>query len=144
MLFLGLGAVAFTATLFVGGWILYDQFFRNDTKDTTESEVPVFAYHHESEILQEPQAGVKYLVEDDAGIDADLTLTAVMDWVKADDPNIWTGDWKVTVNTYNDAGLVQIHGDASTMLKDKYDDVQVPYFTGDGFLETVSVDLDFT
>ena len=144
MLFLGLGAVAFTATLFVGGWVLYDQFFRNDTKDTTESEVPVFAYHHESEILQEPQAGVKYLVEDDAGIDADLTLTAVMDWVQADDPNIWTGDWKVTVNTYNDAGLVQIHGDASTMIKDKYDDVQVPYFTGDGFLETVSVDLDFT
>jgi len=144
MLFLGLGAVAFTATLFVGGWVLYDQFFRNDTKDTTESEVPSFAYFHDSEILSEPQAGVSYLVEDDAGIDADLTLTAVMDWVKADDPNIWTGDWKVTVNTYNDAGLVQIHGDASTMLKDKYDDVQVPYFTGDGFLETVSVDLDFT
>jgi len=144
MLFLGVGAVMFTATLFVGGWVLYDEFFRNDTKDTTESEVPVFAYHHESEILQEPQAGVKYLVEDDAGIDADLTLTAVMDWVKADDPNIWTGDWKVTVNTYNDAGLVQIHGDASTMLKETYDNVQVPYFTGDGFLETVSVDLDFT
>jgi hypothetical protein len=144
MLFLGVGAVMFTATLFVGGWVLYDQFFRNDTKDATESEVPVFAYHHESEILQEPQAGVKYLVEDDAGIDADLTLTAVMDWVKADDPNIWTGDWKVTVNTYNDAGLVQIHGDASTMLKETYDNVQVPYFTGDGFLETVSVDLDFT
>ena len=144
MLFLGVGAVMFTATLFVGGWVLYDQFFRNDTKDTTESEVPVFAYHHESEILQEPQAAVKYLVEDDAGIDADLTLTAVMDWVQADDPNIWTGDWKVSVNTYNDAGLVQIHGDASTMIKDKYDDVQVPYFTGDGFLETVSVDLDFT
>ena len=144
MLFLGVGAVMFTATLFVGGWVLYDQFWGNDDKDTTESEVPAFAYHHESEILQEPQAGVKYLVEDDAGIDTDLTLTAVMDWVKADDPNIWTGDWKVTVNTYNDAGLVQIHGDASTMIKDKYDDVQVPYFTGDGFLETVSVDLDFT
>ena len=143
MLFLGLGAVAFTATLFVGGWVLYDQFFRNDTKDTTESEVPSFAYFHDSEILSEPQAGVSYLVEDDAGIDADLTLTAVMDWVKADDPNIWTGDWKVTVNTYNDAGLVQIKGDASTMLKETYDDVQVPYFTGDGFLETVTIDLDF-
>lgn len=144
MLFLGLGAVAFTATLFVGGWILYDQFWGNDDKDTTESEVPSFAYFHDSEILSEPQAGVSYLVEDDAGIDADLTLTAVMDWVKADDPNIWTGDWKVTVNTYNDAGLVQIKGDASTMLKETYDDVQVPYFTGDGFLETVTIDLDFT
>ena len=143
MLFLGVGAVMFTATLFVGGWVLYDQFFRNDTKDTTESEVPSFAYFHDSEILSEPQAGVSYLVEDDAGIDADLTLTAVMDWVKADDPNIWTGDWKVTVNTYNDAGLVQIKGDASTMLKETYDDVQVPYFTGDGFLETVTIDLDF-
>ena len=143
MLFLGVGAVMFTATLFVGGWVLYDQFFRNDTKDATESEVPSFAYFHDSEILSEPQAGVSYLVEDDAGIDADLTLTAVMDWVKADDPNIWTGDWKVTVNTYNDAGLVQIKGDASTMLKETYDDVQVPYFTGDGFLETVTIDLDF-
>lgn len=144
MLFLGVGAVMFTATLFVGGWVLYDQFFRNDTKDTTESEVPTFAYYHESEILQEPQAGVSYLVEDDAGIDADQTLNAVMQWVQADEPNIWTGDWRVNVNTYNDAGLVQIKGDASTMLKDRYDDVQVPYFTGDGFLETVEIDLDFT
>jgi len=144
MLFLGVGAVMFTATIFIGGWVLYDQFWGNDDKDTTESEVPSFAYFHDSEILSEPQAGVSYLVEDDAGIDADLTLTAVMDWVKADDPNIWTGDWKVTVNTYNDAGLVQIKGDASTMLKETYDDVQVPYFTGDGFLETVTIDLDFT
>jgi len=143
MLFLGVGAVMFTATIFIGGWVLYDQFWGNDDKDTTESEVPSFAYFHDSEILSEPQAGVSYLVEDDAGIDADLTLTAVMDWVKADDPNIWTGDWKVTVNTYNDAGLVQIKGDASTMLKETYDDVQVPYFTGDGFLETVTIDLDF-
>jgi hypothetical protein len=144
MLFLGVGAVMFTATLFIGGWVLYDQFFRNDTKDATESEVPVFAYHHESEILQQPTAGIKYLVEDDEGIDADQTLSAVMQWVQADEPNIWTGDWQVRVNTWNDAGVIQIHGDASTLIEDRYDDVALPYFTGDGFLEQAIVDLEFT
>ena len=27
MLFLGVGAVMFTATIFIGGWVLYDQFW---------------------------------------------------------------------------------------------------------------------
>jgi len=143
MLFLGVGAVMFTATLFIGGWVLYDQFWGGDAKDTTESEVPVFAYHHESEILEQPTAGIKYLVQDDEGIDADQTLSAVMQWVQADEPNIWTGDWQVRVNTWNDAGVIQIHGDASTLIKDRYDDVNLPYFTGDGFLEQATVDLEF-
>ena len=101
------------------------------------------SYYHESEILTEPQAGVKYLVEDDEGIDAQMTLDAVLDWVEADEPNIWTGDYNVTVYTWNDAGLVHIHGDASTLIKDRYDDVEVPYFTGEGMLETAEIDLQF-
>ena len=77
------------------------------------------------------------------GIDAQMTLDAVMDWVEADEPNIWTGDFNVTVYTWNDAGLVHIHGDASTLIKDRYDDVEVPYFTGEGFAETAEIDLQF-
>lgn len=144
MLFLGVGAVMFTATLFIGGWVLYDQFWGSEKEDTTESETPTVAYYAEAEWFSEPQAGIKYLVEDDDGIDADLTLNAVMDWVEADEPNIWTGDWEVKVWTWNDAGVVSINGDASTLIEDRYDDVEVPYFTGDGFIEHATVDLDFT
>jgi len=143
MLFLGLGAVGLTLTAFIGGWIIYNEFIAVEKVDDTESEVPTLSYYHESEILTEPQAGVKYLVEDDEGIDAQMTLNAVMDWVEADEPNIWTGDWNVTVYTWNDAGLVHIHGDASTLIKDRYDDVEVPYFTGEGFVETAEIDLQF-
>ena len=144
MLFLGLGAVGLTLTAVIGGWVLYQEVFAGEKADTTESETPSISYYSDADWFEEPQAGIRYLVEDDEGIDTQLTLNAVMDWVKADEPNIWTGDWEVKVWTWNDAGVVSINGDASTIIKDKYDDVQVPYFTGDGFLETVSVDLDFT
>ena len=143
MLFLGLGAVGLTLTAIVGGWVIYDQLFNNTEEDTTESEVPTIAYYSDAEWFSEPQATVKYLVEDDEGIDAQLTLNAVMDWVEADEPNIWTGDWNVRVSTWNDAGVVQINGDASTLIKNTYDDVEVPYFTGNGFLETAIIDLEF-
>lgn len=143
MLFLGLGAVAFTATLFVGGWILYDQFQNKEEIDDNEGENLSTAYYADAEWFTEPQAGIKYLVEDDEGIDAQLTLEAVMDWVQADEPNIWTGDWEVTVWTWNDAGVVGINGDASTLIEDRYDDVEIPYFTGDGFVEHATVDLEF-
>ena len=143
MLFLGLGAVGLTLTTLIGGWIIYNEFIADKKVDDTESEVPTLSYYHESEILTEPQAGVKYLVEDDEGIDAQMTLDAVLDWVEADEPNIWTGDYNVTVYTWNDAGLVHIHGDASTLIKDRYDDVEVPYFTGEGMLETAEVDFQF-
>jgi len=143
MLFLGLGAVAFTATLFVGGWILYDQFQNKEEVDDNEGENLSTAYYADAEWFTEPQAGIKYLVEDDEGIDAQLTLEAVMDWVEADEPNIWTGDWNVTVWTWNDAGVIGINGDASTLIKDRYDDVEIPYFTGDGFVEHATVDLEF-
>lgn len=143
MLFLGLGAVAFTATLFVGGWVLYDQFQNREEVDDNEGENLATAYYADAEWFTEPQAGIKYLVEDDEGIDAQLTLEAVMDWVEADEPNIWTGDWEVTVWTWNDAGVIGINGDASTLIEDRYDDVEIPYFTGDGFVEHATVDLEF-
>jgi len=143
MLFLGLGAVMVTATLFVGGYVLYQELFADEPKDTTESEVPAIAYYSDAEWLDQPQATIKYLVEDDQGIDADLTLGAVMQWVQNDEPNIYTGDWNVKVNTWNDAGVVQINGDASTLIKNRYDDVEMPYFTGDGFIEHVTIDLEF-
>ena len=143
MLFLGLGAVMVTATLFVGGYVLYQELFADEPKDTIESEVPAIAYYSDAEWLDQPQATIKYLVEDDQGIDADLTLGAVMQWVQNDEPNIYTGDWNVKVNTWNDAGVVQINGDASTLIKDRYDDVEMPYFTGDGFIEHVTIDLEF-
>jgi hypothetical protein len=143
MLFLGLGAVALTLTALVGGWVLYQEVFSEEKVETTESEVPAIAYYSDAEWLDQPQATIKYLVEDDEGIDADLTLGAVMQWVRDDEPNIYTGDWNVKVNTWNDAGVVQINGDASTLIKDRYDDVEMPYFTGDGFIEHVTIDLEF-
>ena len=143
MLFLGLGAVGVTLTAIVGGWIAYNEFFAGDKEDTAESEVPLMTYFHDNEVLIEPQAGIKYIVEDDEGIDAQLTLNAVMDWVEADDPNIFTGDWNVKVSTWNDAALVEIRGDASTLLKDRYDDVELPFFDGEGMIDFVTVDLEF-
>ena len=143
MLFLGLGAVGVTLTAIIGGWIAYNEFFAGDKEDTAESEVPLMAYFHDNEVLTEPQAGIKYIVEDDEGIDAQLTLNAVMDWVEADDPNIFTGDWNVKVSTWNDAALVEIRGDASTLLKDRYDDVELPFFDGEGMIDFVTVDLEF-
>ena len=115
MLLLGVGAVMVTATLIIGGYVLYQELWADESKNTTESEVPTIAYYSDAEWLQQPQATIKYLVEDDEGIDADLTLGAVMQWVRDDEPNIYTGDWNVKVNTWNDLGLVQINGDASTL-----------------------------
>ena len=143
MLFLGLGAVGITLTAIVGGWIAYNEFFAGDEDDAAESEVPLMTYYADAEWIQEPQAGIKYVVEDDEGIDAQLTLNAVMDWVEADDPNIFTGDWNVKVSTWNDAALVEIRGDASTLLKDRYDDVELPFFDGEGMIDFVTVDLEF-
>lgn len=143
MLFLGLGAVGITLTAIVGGWIVYNEFFAGDKEDAAESEVPLMTYFHDNEVLTEPQAGIKYIVEDDEGIDAQLTLNAVMNWVEEDDPNIFTGDWNVKVSTWNDAALVEIRGDASTLLKDRYDDVELPFFDGEGMIDFVTVDLEF-
>ena len=143
MLLFGIAAVSITASVVLGGYLLYEYFWGDNSKDDIEDEVPVLSYYSDAEWLEEPQADVKYLIDDDTGIDAQLTLNAVMDWVEADDPNIWTGDWNVKVYTWNDSGLVHIRGDASTIIKDRYENVELPYFTGDGFAETATVDLDF-
>ena len=143
MLLFGFVAASLTATAFLGGYLVYQYFWSEDSKDDIEDEVPVLSYYSDAEWLQEPQADVKYLVDDDSGIDANLTLNAVIDWVEADDPNIWTGDWDVTVYTWNDSAVVHINGDASSIIKDRYENVELPYFTGDGFYETATVDLDF-
>ena len=143
MLLFGFVAASLTATALLGGYLVYQYFWNDDSKDDVEDEVPVLSYYSDAEWLQEPQADVKYLVDDDSGIDANLTLNAVMDWVEADDPNIWTGDWDVTVYTWNDSAVVHINGDASSIIKDRYENVELPYFTGDGFYETATVDLEF-
>lgn len=143
MLLFGFVAASLTATALLGGYLVYQYFWSDDSKDDVEDEVPVLSYYSDAEWLQEPQADVKYLVDDDSGIDANLTLNAVMDWVEADDPNIWTGDWDVTVYTWNDSAVVHINGDASSIIKDRYENVELPYFTGDGFYETATVDLEF-
>lgn len=144
MLFLGIGAVALSLTVIVGGWAAYQQFWNNDDETrTTESEVPAISYYSDAEWFSEPQAGIKYLVEDEDQIDLGGTLDAVMDWVREDDPNIFTGDFKVTVTTWNDIGLVEINGDASTMIEPSYDDVELPYVDGANNFNTVEIDLTF-
>ena len=78
MLFLGLGTVGITLTAIVGGWVIFDQFFKDVNQDTTESEVPTVAYYRDEEWITEPHAGIKYLVEDDvsevAGLQASTRL----------------------------------------------------------------------
>ena len=143
MLLFGFAAVSLTATALLGGYLVYEYFWSDGSKDDIDDEVPVLSYYSDAEWLEEPQADVKYLIDDDTGIDANLTLNAVMDWVETDDPNIWTGDWNVKVYTWNDSGLVHISGDASTIIKDRYENVELPYFTGEGFTETATVDLEF-
>lgn len=142
MLFLGLGAVAFTATLVVSGVILYQQFF-GEERETTESEVPVVSYYTDEEWFSEPQASITYLVEDEDQVNVAETLDAVMDWVYDDEPNIFTGDFQVSVHTWNDLGLVKINGDASSMIEERYDDVRMPYVDGANNFEFVEVDLNF-
>jgi hypothetical protein len=128
---------AFATTFTV--WRLYDIYFN----EKPEEEAPSISYHHDSEILQDPQVGIKYLVEDPEGVDADDTLEAVNDWIQNDDPNIISGDYQILVSTLSDIGVVEISGDASPLLLDNYEDVEVPYVDGEGNLEWAKVDLDF-
>ena len=101
------------------------------------------AYYADAEWLEEPQVGIKYLIEDEEGVDAEETVEAVAEWIRNDDPNIISGDWQAQVNTLADTAVVQINGDASPLLLDSYDDVEMPYVDLDGDLKWVNVDLDF-
>ena len=127
------------ATTFTA-WRLYDIYFNEKPE---EEKVPSISYHTDSEIFQEPQVGIKYQIEDPEGVDADDTLEAVNDWIQNDDPNIISGDYHILVSTLSDIGVVEISGDASPLLLDNYEDVEVPYVDGEGNLEWAKVDLDF-
>ena len=76
--------------------------------EESETEVAHSSYYSDAEWLQEPQAGIKYLVEDEDGVDTGETLDAVVEWINNDDPNILTGDWQAKVSTVADIGLIEI------------------------------------
>jgi hypothetical protein len=103
----------------------------------------VTSYHSDADWFETPQVGIKYLIEDEDGVDAQDTVEAVAEWIREDEPNIISGKWQAQVDTLADTGLVQISGDASALLLDSYDDVELPYVDGDGDLKFVTVDLDF-
>lgn len=134
-LFVGFAAIATAYSM----WRVYDIFFRNDE----EEEVQSVSYYHDSEILEEPQAGIKFQIEDPEGVDADDTLEVVNEWIQNDDPNIISGEYQIKVSTLSDVGIVEISGDASPLILDSYENVEFPYVDGDSNLEWVKVDLDF-
>jgi hypothetical protein len=115
-------------------------FNRNEEELTAES---VTSYHSDADWFETPQVGIKYLIEDEDGVDAQDTVEAVAEWIREDEPNIISGKWQAQVDTLADTGLVQISGDASALILDSYADVELPYVDGDGDLKWVTVDLDF-
>ena len=121
-------------------WRVYDIFF----SDKEEEEVPSITYLHNSEIFQDPQMGIDYRIEDTQGVDADKTLEAINEWIQEDEPNLITGDYDIKVSTLSNIALVEISGDASSLLLDSYNDVEIPYVDGENNLEWVKVDMDFT
>jgi len=135
---LAASALTIWAAIEVWDWA----FNREDDVASNESEA-VYSYHADGEWLEEPQVGITYLVEDEEGVDAQETVEAVAEWIRNDDPNIISGEWQAQVNTLADTGVVQIDGDASPLLLDSYEDVEMPYVDLDGDLKWVNVDLDF-
>ncbi|MEK9696221.1 MAG: hypothetical protein VW270_10675 [Candidatus Poseidoniales archaeon] len=133
-LFVGFAAIATAYSM----WRVYDIFFRPD-----EEETPSVSYYHDSEILEEPQVGIKFQIEDPQGVDADDTLEVVNEWIQNDDPNIISGEYQIKVSTLSDVGIVEISGDASPLILDSYENVEFPYVDGDSNLEWIKVDLDF-
>jgi hypothetical protein len=133
-LFVGFAAIATAYSM----WRVYDIFFRPD-----EEATPSVSYYHDSEILEEPQVGIKFQIEDPQGVDADDTLEVVNEWIQNDDPNIISGEYQIKVSTLSDVGIVEISGDASPLILDSYENVEFPYVDGDSNLEWIKVDLDF-
>ena len=132
------GLLTIWATVEVWDWA----FNREDEVVNSEPESQM-TYYHDNEVLETPQVGIKYLIEDEDGIDADETVEAVAEWIRNDDPNIISGDWQAQVNTLADTGVIQIKGDASPLLLESYEDVELPYVDNNGDLKWVNVDLDF-
>ena len=134
----GAGLLTVWAVVEVWDWA----FNREDEVVNSEPESQM-TYYHDNEVLETPQVGIKYLIEDEDGIDADETVEAVAEWIRNDEPNIISGDWQAQVNTLADTGVIQIKGDASPLLLDSYEDVELPYVDNNGDLNWVNVDLDF-
>jgi len=142
MLLFGAIAVAGLLTLWAVVEVWDWAFNREDEVVNSEPESQM-TYYHDNEVLETPQVGIKYLIEDEDGIDADETVEAVAEWIRNDEPNIISGDWQAQVNTLADTGVIQIKGDASPLLLDSYEDVELPYVDNNGDLNWVNVDLDF-
>ena len=113
------------------------------TEDKIEDATASNTYYTDAPWFEEPQVGIRYLIEDPDGVDASDTLDAVVEWIYDDEPNIITGKWQATVNTLADVAVVDIKGDASALLEDRYDDVEMPYVDKTGDVEYVKVDMDF-
>ena len=138
------GAIAVAGLLTVWAVVeVWDWAFNREDEVVNSEPESQMTYYHDNEVLETPQVGIKYLIEDEDGIDADETVEAVAEWIRNDDPNIISGEWQAQVNTLADTGVVQIDGDASPLLLDSYEDVEMPYVDLDGDLKWVNVDLDF-
>jgi len=134
------GAAILTVWAVVEAW---DWVFNREDEVVSNEPESQMTYYHDNEVLETPQVGIKYLIEDEDGIDADETVEAVAEWIRNDDPNIISGDWQAQVNTLADTGVIQIKGDASPLLLESYEDVELPYVDNNGDLNWVNVDLDF-
>ena len=138
------GAIAVAGLLTVWAVVeVWDWAFNREDEVVNSEPESQMTYYHDNEVLETPQVGIKYLIEDEDGIDADETVEAVAEWIRNDEPNIISGDWQAQVNTLADTGVIQIKGDASPLLLDSYEDVELPYVDNNGDLNLVNVDLDF-
>ncbi len=138
------GAIAVAGLLTIWAVVeVWDWAFNREDEVVNSEPESQMTYYHDNEVLETPQVGIKYLIEDEDGIDADETVEAVAEWIRNDDPNIISGDWQAQVNTLADTGVIQIKGDASPLLLESYEDVELPYVDNNGDLNWVNVDLDF-
>jgi len=138
------GAIAVAGLLTVWAVVeVWDWAFNREDEVVNSEPESQMTYYHDNEVLETPQVGIKYLIEDEDGVDADETVEAVAEWIRNDEPNIISGDWQAQVNTLADTGVIQIKGDASPLLLDSYEDVELPYVDNNGDLNWVNVDLDF-
>ena len=70
----------------------YNWAFNRDEEEYTAESVT--SYHSDAEWFETPQVGIKYLIEDEDGVDAQDTVEAVAEWIREDEPNITSGKWQ--------------------------------------------------
>jgi len=132
----GASALTLWATVELWQWAFGED---NKIEDASASNT----YYTDADWFEEPQVGIRYLIEDPDGVNAEDTLDAVVEWIYDDDPNIITGNWQASVHTLADVAVVDIKGDASALIEDAYNDVEMPYVDNTGELDFVKVDMDF-